>query len=164
MPIDAEIVTASSKSENVPVLVAVLPLVTVTDELVAAIVGGSSKKEVRLASVAFHAAATERRAMQARASDLDTFLGAVNRAESDGRFEYDRERATIFYSTVVSLTGEPFDDVRLGRAIALTVSAVRAIGPIVRDLVRGQLSLQQALDILNRAVAESERERRRRSA
>lgn len=120
--------------------------------------------QVRLASVAFHAAATERRAMQARASDLDTFLGAVNRAETDGRFEYDRERATIFYSTVVSLTGEPFDDVRLGRAIALTVSAVRAIGPIVRDLVRGQLSLQQALDILNRAVAESERERRRRSA
>jgi hypothetical protein len=120
--------------------------------------------QVMLASVAFHATATERRAMQARARDLDTFLGAVNRAETDGRFEHDRERATIFYSTAVSLTGEPFDDVRLGRAIALTVSAVRAIGPIVRGLVRGQVSLQQALAILNRAVVEAERERRRRSA
>jgi hypothetical protein len=120
--------------------------------------------QVRLASIAFHAVATERRAMQARASDLDTFLGAVNRTETGGRFEYDREGATVFYSTVVPLTGEPFDDVRLGRGIALTVSAVRAIGPVLRDLVRGQVSLQQALDILNRAVAEAERERRWRSA
>jgi hypothetical protein len=119
---------------------------------------------VRLASVAFRAAATERRAMQAHANDLDTFLAAVNRVEPEGHFELDRTRATVFYATVVTLGGGAQDDQRLGRSIALTVSAVRAIGSVVRDLVRGRLTLQQTLDILNRAVAEAERERRRRSA
>jgi hypothetical protein len=119
---------------------------------------------VKLAAMVFQATGSERGAMQARAAAVDTFLDAVNRVELGGRFAFDRDHAAVFFSTAVRLVGGPGDDLRLGQAIAFTVSAVRAVGPVVRDLVRGRLSLTQALDILNRAVAEQERERRRRSA
>ncbi len=91
------------------------------------------------------------RVSPARASDLETFLAALNRAQPNGYLEYDRGRETVYFWTGVSLSGGPQDDQWLAQAIALAILAVKGVGPVVEALVSGRIALSQALAAIDRA-------------
>lgn len=114
---------------------------------------------VRVATIVFRARGREIQSMQARARDVELVLAAINTAATDGYFEYDHADA-VFYSTAVALTGSGSqDEAMLVHGLQLTVSAFRGVGPVVGRLVRGQITLQQALDVVDRAIREAQRHR-----
>jgi hypothetical protein len=106
------------------------------------------------------AGAAGRRASQAHEHGVDTFLAAVNYALPIGAYVRDVQEGDIYYTLGVAVPGGVVDDAQLAHAIALAVSTVKNVGPVVEALVTGQISMQQALDGLKRALARAEGGRR----
>jgi hypothetical protein len=101
---------------------------------------GAESNGARVGTIVFRGRVTA-----VRAAELQTFLNAVNQAQPRGYLEYDRGRDTIFFWTVVTLTGGSADDRRLTEAIILAVLAAKGVGPIVADVASGRITLNQAL-------------------
>lgn len=114
---------------------------------------------VRAATIVFRARGREAQALQARGRDVEMVLAAINAVATDGYFEYDHEDA-VFFSTAVPMTGGGAqDEALLIHGLQLTVSAFKGVGPIIARLVRGQITLQQALETIDRAARDAHRGR-----
>jgi hypothetical protein len=114
---------------------------------------------VRVMTIVYRPAAADQRAMRTRSRDLDTFLGAVNRAAPEGMFDNDHQREAVFYSISLPLSGTARDDRVLAAALVRAVAAVQLVGPMIEALVRGEITLSQALAITHQAVDEMRRRR-----
>lgn len=122
-------------------------------------------QDVMIGAPVYVARGANLRAFQAHIGDLDTFLShfAAQMAGSM-RFEITRDHDSVLFRTIVRLSGGAQDDAQLAQGIVFTVAVAQALRPLVEGIVHGQISAWQAIDILDRAIAEAEREMRRRSA
>jgi hypothetical protein len=89
--------------------------------------------------------------------EVDTFLAAVNYVVGLGTYLRNVEDDDILYRMSLSAEGGALDDETLKEAIAFTVATVKVVGPMVDALVKEQVSLEDALDALRRAVNEVRR-------
>lgn len=119
----------------------------------------SSGGEVIVMTIAYRPSASDQRAMRTRVREVDTFLGAVNRAAPDGTFDNDHQREAVFYFIVVPFTGTAQDDRLLAAAMVRAVGAAQLVGPLIEALVRGEITLSQALAITQQAAEEMRRRR-----
>jgi hypothetical protein len=62
-----------------------------------------------------------------------------------------QQNDAVFFFTAAPLNGGGQDFALLSSAIGLTISAAQHLGPVIARLVRGQLSLDDALEALRRA-------------
>lgn len=120
---------------------------------------GPGAREVIVMTIAYRPSASDQRAMRTRSRDLDTFLGAVNRAAPDGTFDNDHLREAVFYWIVFPFTGTTQDDRLLAAAMTRVVAAAQLVGPMIEALVRGEITLTQALAITQQAVDQMRRGR-----
>jgi hypothetical protein len=106
-----------------------------------------------------------RQAFQAHAGALDTFLANFTaRITASVEFQIDRDEDSVIVYTFVPLSGGTQDDAALARGIAFTVATVKVLSPVVEALALGQVTARQAINALDNALAEAERQMRRRSA
>ncbi|HEX6122661.1 MAG TPA: hypothetical protein VFY89_05850 [Ktedonobacterales bacterium] len=97
----------------------------------------------------------------AHGRDVDTFLAAVDYAITDARYYRSRESGSVFYSSRVPVPASgKLDDITLARALANAVDAANTFSPMIENMIHGRLTLQHALDILERAVQAAENLRR----
>jgi hypothetical protein len=97
------------------------------------------------------------RASKAHEQDVDSFLGAVNRDLTLG--SYIRDGGSIYYMLGLAMDDGQLSDEELAGAIAYVVGVVKSFGPIVKAIAEGQVSLEDALDALRRAVTNARRQR-----
>jgi hypothetical protein len=115
---------------------------------------------VRVATIVYRAPDRERQIMQARGRDLELMLASINTIVTDGYLEYNHDDA-VYFSTAVAMTGSGAqDEAMLVHALQITVLAFKGVGPAVAQLVRGQITVQQALDAIDQAVRDANRNRR----
>jgi hypothetical protein len=97
----------------------------------------------------------------AHGRDVDTFLAAVDYVITDARYYRSRETGSVFYTsrTPAPATGK-LDDIAIARALANAVDAARTFSRMIDDMIHGRLTLQHALEILDRAVQEADNQRR----
>jgi hypothetical protein len=114
---------------------------------------------VRIATIVFRASGREIQAMRARSREMELVLASINTVATDGYFEFDHDDA-VFYSTAIPLTGSGSqDEARLMHGLQLAVAAYKGVGVVIARLVRGQITMQQALEVIERAVRDSQRGR-----
>lgn len=105
------------------------------------------------------------RAFQAHAGEVDTFLeNFTSRITAGVEFQIERDADSVIIYTFVLLSGGAQDDDALAHGIAFTVTVVKVLSPVVEALALGQATARQAISALDSAIAEAEREMRRRSA
>ena len=99
----------------------------------------------------------ERQASRAHEQDVDTFLSAVNYGDASGAFVRNVEEGDIYYMTGVMAPHALISADELDVAIGTAVAAAQAVGPVVAAIVHGRLKLEEALEILRRAMAQLRR-------
>lgn len=112
---------------------------------------------IRVATIVYRATGREQQSMQTRGRDVSMLLAAINTIMSDGYLEYDQQE-TVYFSTPVAMTGnEAQDEALLVHGLQLTVLAAKGVGPVIYQIVTGQLTAQQALEAIDRAVRDANR-------
>ena len=119
--------------------------------------GIEPEHQVLVIAVPLYIAGSNRHASQAHEREVDTFLAAVNHAVPVGSFARDVRAGDIYYTLGIPTSNGQLDDETLAAAISLAVSTVRALNPIVNDLIMGRISLNAALNGLQRAINEARR-------
>ena len=91
---------------------------------------------------------------------VDTFLAAVNYIITDARYYRNRGTGTVIYTSRTRVRGGQLDDMTLTRAIANAVDAVQTFSTMIDDLIHEHITLQHALDTLERAAQAADERRR----
>lgn len=121
------------------------------------LLGIEPEHQVVVIVVPLYVAGANHRASQAHDRDVDTFLSAVNYEVQVGAFMRDTRTGDIFYTLGIPTSNGRIDDEALASGIELAVNTVQALNPIVDGLIKGQITLNAALDTLQRAINESNR-------
>jgi len=94
---------------------------------------------------------------RARGQDIDTFLAAVNYVLPFGTYVREVATSNILYTLSISAEGGVVDEDELKGAVAFVVSTIKTFGSAVDALVKGLLTLDQALAALQHAINEMRR-------
>jgi hypothetical protein len=122
------------------------------------LLGIEEDHQVVVIVVPLYIAGANRHASQAHEREVDTFLAAVNYEVQVGAFVRDTRTGDIYYTVGIPTSNGHIDDETLAEGIALAVNTVQALGPIVDGLVKGTVTLNAALDSLQRAVNDARRQ------
>jgi hypothetical protein len=94
---------------------------------------------------------------RARAQDVDTFLAAVNSLLPFGTYVREIATSNILYTLTVAAGGGMLDEDELKGAIAFVVGTIKTFGSAVDAMIKGLLTLDQALAALQHAISEMRR-------
>src|SRR5262245_31763442 len=92
-----------------------------------------------------------------REQDVDTFLAAVNYVLPFGTYVREVASSNILYTLSISAHGGAVDEDELKGALAFVVSTIKTFGSAVDAMVKGLLTLDQALAALQHALIEMRR-------
>jgi hypothetical protein len=120
--------------------------------------------DVRVATIVYRTPGRAQQSMRSHGRDVDLLLASINAIVTDGYLEYDQQD-TVFFSTPVPMTGNVAqDESLLVHGLQLTVLAAKGVGPAIYQILTGQITVQQALEAIDRAVRENQRGRGRGAA
>ena len=89
--------------------------------------------------------------------DVDTFLAAINYVLPFGTYVREVSTNNILYALSISVDNGAVDEDELKGAIAFVVGTIKTFGGAVDAMIKGFLTLDQALAALQHAINEMRR-------